>query len=74
MQIDIATDTIQLCQCGSKPDHYTVGYGSNPYYISCPGCKKSLHNGTGSIDNFIILWNDKYRHIFAPGKLFYHKY
>lgn len=74
MQVDRKTDKIKPCECGEKIDEYSIGYGRNPYYISCLGCGKSLHNGTGCIDDFIDLWNEKYRHIHAPEEMLNHKY
>ena len=74
MQIDRPSEEIKPCECGYKPKFYSIGYGSNPYYIACLGCRKSLHNGQGNIKTFIKLWNDKYRHIKAPGRMINHEY
>lgn len=59
-QIDIKTDKLNQCECGSKPEHYTVGYSRTPYDVSCPGCGKqtSLYDRIGGApDNIIDFWN-----------------
>lgn len=70
MQKDFKCEDIEPCECSYKPDHYTVGYGRTPYYISCLNCGKSLHGGSGYIKDFIKIWNNKYRHIKAPKRFF----
>ena len=60
MQVDFQTDKLNSCNCGYKPDHYTVGYGSTPYSITCK-CGKNLYHAkckiTGGINNLIDYWN-----------------
>ena len=53
--IDEKTDRIEPCQCGFKPDHYSIGYGRTPYSIHCQSCRKSLHGGCD--DRIFDLWN-----------------
>jgi len=74
MQIDKKTNKLKSCECGYIPDEYSIGYGTHPYYISCLGCGKSIHGGSGIIGEFIKLWNRHYRFIHAPNKLITHKY
>ncbi|MEK7556831.1 MAG: hypothetical protein AAB538_02535, partial [Patescibacteria group bacterium] len=69
MQIDKKTNEIEPCECGYKPQHYSIGYGSTPYYISCLGCGKSLHNGTNDPGIIISQWNNDYRHRKQRGQL-----
>lgn len=60
-QVDFKTDELIPCQCGFKPDHYSIGYGRTPYDIYCPNCKKQSQFAkcqvTGSHYNLIDYWN-----------------
>ena len=67
MQIDKPTNTIRPCECGYKPKHYSIGYGRTPYYISCFGCGKSLHDGADDVATIINAWNRDYRKRKTPG-------
>ena len=71
MQIDKKTDKIKPCECGHKIEEYSIGYGRTPYYISCLGCGKSLHDGADDIDIIIGQWNNDYRLRKAPGVMFH---
>lgn len=61
MRVDFKIDTLNPCICGFKPDHYSVGYGSTPYDIFCPTCKKQTARSkclvTGWNGNLIDYWN-----------------
>lgn len=67
MQLDIPNDKIKPCECGYKPDHFTIGYGRKPYSIACLGCGKSLHEGTNDENIIIKAWNRDYRKRKTPG-------
>jgi hypothetical protein len=69
MQIDKLTDEIEPCECGNKPQHYSIGYNRTPYYISCLGCGKSLHGGKDDPKIIIRAWNNDYRKRSQRGKL-----
>ena len=60
---DFKTDGLKPCRCGFKPDHYSVYYGSTPYDVYCPNCKKQLARAkcqvTNSHVNVIDYWNKK---------------
>lgn len=64
---EFKTNKIKPCQCGFKPDHYSLGYSSTPYDIWCPNCKKQLNNArcrcTGMPDHAIDYWNKHLRHL-----------
>lgn len=53
--------TINPCRCGYKPDHLNIYYGSTPYSIWCPHCKKGSSNArclvTGHHSHAIDYWN-----------------
>ena len=68
MQVDVPTSDIEPCECGYKPLRYSIGYGPNPYYITCCGCKKQLSGGSGLAESFVELWNNDYRHRKLSGK------
>ena len=58
---DIKTDELITCECGSKPDHYSIEYGRTPYMVVCPGCKKQTNRYRqigGLADNIIKFWNE----------------
>lgn len=61
MQIDVKSDALELCKCGHKPTHYTIGYSSTPYYLNCTNCEKLL-DGAQSAAKLINAWNKVYRH------------
>lgn len=69
MQIDKPTDKIEPCECGTKPEYFSIGYGRTPYYISCLGCGKSLHGGKDDPEIIIGAWNRDYRNRPARGQL-----
>ena len=71
MQIDKPTNKIEKCECGYKPDYFSIGYGMTPYYISCLGCGKSLHGGKDDVKIIIAAWNKYYRHKKTP-KVMHH--
>jgi hypothetical protein len=71
MQIDKQTDKIKPCECGYKPEYYSIGYGDAPYYISCIGCGKSLHDGKDDVNTIINQWNRDYRKRKSPGVMFH---
>jgi hypothetical protein len=58
---DHPTDELVPCQCGFKPDHYSVYYSRTPYDIWCPNCRKQLNFArckvTGNHENAIDYWN-----------------
>jgi len=60
--MDYTTDELKPCSCGNKITKYSLAYGSTPYSIFCPVCKKSTNLTaflvTGCVDNFISYWND----------------
>lgn len=64
MPVEFKTDKLNPCICGFKPDHYTMYYGSTPYDIYCPNCKKQTTMAkckiTGYDGHLIDYWN---RHI-----------
>lgn len=62
MQIDEKTEKLLPCYCGGRPDNFSIGYGSTPYYINCPKCRKLVHGGSGVVNHFIEAWNRDYRH------------
>jgi len=61
MQVQFKTNKLNPCQCGFKPDHYTVGYGRTPYDVFCPNCHKqttlSKCKITGCNENLFDYWN-----------------
>lgn len=61
MQSKFKTDELQPCVCGFKPDHYTVGYGTTPYDVFCPDCRKQLAHAkcliTGCHIHMVDYWN-----------------
>lgn len=61
MQVERKTDELKPCLCGFKPDHVIIGYGSTPFSVWCPDCKKSTnftkYEVTGCLDNIIDYWN-----------------
>ena len=65
MIVDIKTDELLPCLCGFKPDHYSIAYGSTPYDVFCPNCKKqftfSKYAVTGNKENAIHYWNNYIR-------------
>jgi hypothetical protein len=67
---DFKSNDIMPCQCGYRPEFYTVAYGTTPYSIHCKNCKKSLHGGYGSVDSFITVWNYIYAMIPARYRMF----
>ena len=58
---DWETDELIPCQCGYKPDHYSIYYSRTPYDVFCPVCKKQLNFAkckvTGHHGNAIDYWN-----------------
>ena len=58
---EFKTDKLKKCKCGFKPNHYLVGYGSTPYDVFCPNCKKQTSFAkcevTGWHGNVIDYWN-----------------
>ncbi len=69
MIVEVKTDELNKCQCGFKPDHYTIGYSRTPYNVYCPVCKKGTNMAkcyvTDHQENLIDYWNS---HI-APMKM-----
>jgi hypothetical protein len=58
--IDTKTDKLDTCVCGTKPTQYSLGFGSTPYSVHCPGCKKSTNSYRevgGMPQNIIDFWN-----------------
>lgn len=60
-QYDWPTNELIPCQCGFKPDHYSIYYSSTPYDVYCPTCKKQLNFArckvTGWHGHAIDYWN-----------------
>lgn len=53
--VKIPTDQLLPCHCGFKPDHYSISYGSAPYCVFCPECKRQI-DGVGGESGAIIPW------------------
>ena len=66
-QVKFKTDKLLECRCGFKPNHYTVGYGSTPYDVWCPNCKKQTTLAkclvTSHSNNLFDYWNTHIRHL-----------
>jgi hypothetical protein len=58
---DHPTDQLVPCQCGFKPDHYSIYYSRTPYDVVCSNCKKQLNFArckvTGHHMHVIDYWN-----------------
>jgi len=56
------TDELIPCVCGFKPDHYSIAYGSTPYDVFCPECKKQTNFAkcliTGWYGHLVDYWNN----------------
>ena len=59
--VTFETDELISCQCGFKPVHYSVYYGSTPYDVICPICQKQTTLAkckvTGWSGHVIDYWN-----------------
>lgn len=58
--VDTETDKLNTCVCGTKPTQFSIGFGSTPYSVHCPGCKKNTNRYRevgGHHDNIIDFWN-----------------
>ena len=64
---EFKTSNLLECNCGFKPDRYSIYYGSTPYDVSCPFCKKQTTMAkckvTGWAGNVISYWNEHIRHL-----------
>jgi ribosomal protein L34E len=58
---DHPTDELVPCQCGFKPNHWSIYYSKTPYDIVCKNCKKQQAFAkcaiTGHHENAIDYWN-----------------
>ena len=65
MIIDTKTDKLLPCLCGYKPDSYSTGYGSEPWCIWGPNCKKQTnfthHYISNHVNNLFDYWNNYVR-------------